>query len=208
MLAYTKVQNCRTFGTSPELKKVAVSLEGKIALLENTRWTLGLSYRQVRELASYMEVLECESGATIFEEGQRQPFMTLIVSGVVQIQKFDSSNQPQIIARLRSGHTIGEMALLDGEPRSASVVALKKVTLLGLRRVRFASMLAQSPELTVQLLLRVSRMLSRRLRLTSGALVEHLECPSGETLPPPTAHIDPTVPPPRAYARVRRSPAY
>ena len=72
------------------------------------------------------------------------------------------------------GRIIGEMSLIDGEPRSASVVADVPTTLVVLTGEGFARLSSDVPRLAVKILLKISKLISQRLRQTSGALVDHL----------------------------------
>jgi len=167
------------------MHKEDLSHSRRVHLLEHTRWVHGFDYHMVKAVARYMEVVHAEADSMIFEEGTVQPYMGLIIKGTVEILKEDSNGNFKLVAALRSGNTIGEMALLDGEPRSAAARAVDTVTMLVLSREGLDRLIRDYPRIAVQLLMKISTMLSRRLRRTSGALVDHLEKPSGLTLPPP-----------------------
>jgi len=173
------------FSEVQTLRREDLPLSRRVSLLENTRWVHGFDYHMVKTLARYMEVVYADAQSIIFEEGVIQPYMGLIVQGVIEVLKEDSEGDIKIIATLRRGNTIGEMALIDGEPRSAAAMALEDVTMLVLTSEGLDKLVADFPRTALQLLLKISRMLSQRLRRTSGALVEHLERPTGLTLPPP-----------------------
>jgi CRP/FNR family cyclic AMP-dependent transcriptional regulator len=173
------------FSQVETLRRDDLPLSRRVSLLENTRWVHGFDYHMVKTLARYMEVVHADAQSIIFEEGEVQPYMGLIIHGVIEVLKEDSDGEVKIIATLRKGNTIGEMALIDGEPRSAAAMALEDVTMLVLSTEGMNKLIADFPRTAVQLLIKISTMLSRRLRRTSGALVEHLERPTGLTLPPP-----------------------
>ena len=173
------------FSQVDTLRREDYPLSHRVSMLENTRWVHGFDYHMVKTLARYMEVVQADAQSIIFEEGVVQPYMGLILNGVIEVLKEDSVGEIKVIATLRKGNTIGEMALIDGEPRSAAAMALEDVQMLVLSKEGFAKLVADYPRIAVQLLLKISSMLSRRLRRTSGELVEHLERPTGLTIPPP-----------------------
>ena len=103
--------------------------------------------------------LICAPGQIIFQEGEPGEAMFLIRSGYAAIVKgeFDA---PIVLACRGAGELIGEMALLENLPRSASVVALDEVYLYHVTRDDFQRMLSHSTKLNLGLL----RKLSSRLR--------------------------------------------
>jgi CRP-like cAMP-binding protein len=66
------------------------------------------------------------------------------------------------------------MAMIDGERRSATGRASQDTLIAVLSRGRFETLIAERPGLGVRLLIRIARILSQRLRLASGQLVDHL----------------------------------
>jgi len=73
---------------------------------------------------------------------------------------------PRKRSRLKPGEYFGEMSLLDGGPRSASVIAETPLRLLVIKRRDFSTLLREAPELTQSLL----ATLSRRLRTAESSL--------------------------------------
>jgi CRP/FNR family transcriptional regulator, cyclic AMP receptor protein len=110
----------------------------------------------------------------IVQEGAREGHLCLIAAGQVTIVKSSSDGEPKRIGTSGVGRTFGEMSLIDGEPRSASVVADESTTFLMLTKESFARMTDEAPRLAVKLLMKIARLTSQRLRHTSGVLVDHL----------------------------------
>ena len=100
--------------------------------------------------------------------------MYVLVSGRVETRKDDGSNHRTVIAAECKGRSIGEMSLIDGEPRSATCVVTEPSTLLCLTADNFRKLGEQYPALALHLSMRIARQISRRLRATSGQLVEYL----------------------------------
>jgi CRP-like cAMP-binding protein len=78
------------------------------------------------------------------------------------------------IGTAAAGRIVGEMSLMDGEPRSASVVADEPTTFVLLTGEGFSRLSSEVPRLAVKVLLKISKLISQRLRQTSGALVDYL----------------------------------
>jgi CRP-like cAMP-binding protein len=79
-----------------------------------------------------------------------------------------TSRAGRVVNRLRPGDFFGEISLLDGRPRTASVVAGTPLTMLALPRNAFLKMIRQEPEVGAKLLSYAASMLRRLERPTSG----------------------------------------
>lgn len=85
-------------------------------------------------------------GETIFKEGDDGACAYLIKSGEVKITKVGSDDYPRTIATVKKGHIIGEMALIDNEPRAASAVALDNTEVLVISKEEFQARLSNSDQ--------------------------------------------------------------
>lgn len=97
------------------------------------------------------------------EDDEHQTFF-IIISGSVHVTVLSSEGKQAILATLRKGEFFGEMAVLDGEPRSASVVAAEECRLLMLYRRSFVEILQKYPKITIAMLIEMSRRLRRSNR--------------------------------------------
>jgi CRP-like cAMP-binding protein len=66
------------------------------------------------------------------------------------------------------------MSLVDGEPRSASVITVEPTLMLVLTGEQFSLLAADVPRLAIKILLKITKLISQRLRHTSGTLLEYL----------------------------------
>lgn len=130
---------------------------------------------EIEALARFTELCRAKAGGTIFKEGGPGAYMGFIASGEVEIRKDDGRGAERVLATFSEGKLLGEMALVDGERRSATAVAVTDTTLLVLTTSAFDQMLSETPRLGVKLAMSLARLLSARLRMTSGRLVDHLE---------------------------------
>ncbi len=141
----------------------------KCALLEN------FSPAEVRLLAHFMTVYRAAAGAEILREGDPGDFMFMIIEGMVDVRKRDCWNEPQVIATVDPGKTLGEMSMIDGEPRFASCVAVDPAVIAVLDRESLARIIVEQPMLGAKILMELVLMLSQRLRATGGRLLEVLD---------------------------------
>jgi CRP/FNR family transcriptional regulator/CRP/FNR family cyclic AMP-dependent transcriptional regulator len=123
-----------------------------------------LSAGEISAIKSVMIAREFEEGEAILHEDDDLPqTFFVIASGSVQVTVVTSEGKQAILATLRRGEFFGEMAILDGEPRSASVVAAQKCVLLMLYRKPFLDILEKLPKITIRMLVEMSK----RLRHTN-----------------------------------------
>ncbi len=106
-----------------------------------------------------------QPGEILFQEGDGGSNMVLIQSGHVAILKGDL-DAPMVLTHRLSGEIIGEMALLEDQPRSATVVALDTVQTLSVERPALRKLLGEHPELAMSLM----STLSARLRSSDNDL--------------------------------------
>lgn len=119
----------------------------------------GLEPADLQELAWLMRPRRFGPGETICEAGTAGDSLFVISEGLARVLVVEPDGEQSAVARLRRGDVIGEMSLLTGEPRSATVVAATRTTALELGRDEFATLVSRHPHV----LLNLSRILSRRL---------------------------------------------
>jgi CRP-like cAMP-binding protein len=95
------------------------------------------------------------AGEVIFNEGESANSMFVILEGTVEI-----STKNTVINTLDGGELLGEMALVDGTPRSASAVAKTECKLVQIDERRFLYMVQETPFFSLQ----VMRVIAKRLR--------------------------------------------
>ena len=106
-----------------------------------------------------MNTLNFEPGEVVFEEGNLSDCAYLVESGEFEVLRIHNG-QKQIVGTLKEKDIFGEMGILDDQPRSATVVALKKSTVSLITRECFQSMERTNP----QALMPLMRILSMRIR--------------------------------------------
>ena len=130
------------------------------------------SREDISVLASYMDVYRAEAGRTIIREGEGGDFMLLVVEGYVDIFKRTVRHEQQHMTTVGPGMTVGEMSMIDGEPRFANCVASESVVFAVLHRDDMAKIILDYPSLGSKVLVKLVSMLSARLRQTSAKLLQ------------------------------------
>jgi len=132
----------------------------------------GLDAGELATLGELLQRHELAHGEAVFREGDAGDRVYLIARGSVSIKlQLTEENRARRLATFAPGVFFGEMALLEGERRSADAFAKgDRVVLYSLSAERLAQILQQHPQLGVKLYRNLSRELASRLRVTSGAL--------------------------------------
>ena len=101
--------------------------------------------------------------------------MLLIIEGAVDIFKKGMRAEQQHMTNVGPGMTLGEMSMIDGEPRFATCVATEPTVFAVLHREDMAKIILDHPSLGSKILVKLVSMLSTRLRQTSARLLQYME---------------------------------
>jgi CRP-like cAMP-binding protein len=141
--------------------------------LRGLKLLAGLSSSQLEDISRKLKPARFRQGEVIIHEGTSGDEMFFIESGRVRVVRGDGS-QRLVLAELGAGDLFGEMALLTGNARSASVVAQSEVNLWALSQADFNDLVTAYPNLALAL----GRLLSERLRTTDQRFVEESAGPA------------------------------
>jgi CRP-like cAMP-binding protein len=130
---------------------------------------------EIETLTRYLRAYRTGIGSEIIREGEPGDFMLLIIEGSVEILKLDPRGLPQRLAIAGQGKTLGEMSLIDGEPRFASCVTMEPTIFAVLDRDALIRLVSEEPKIGVKILMELLMLLNQRLRSVSGELMKCLE---------------------------------
>jgi CRP/FNR family cyclic AMP-dependent transcriptional regulator len=122
-----------------------------------------------RELARLCTYCDYQPGEILFRQGDPASAMYLVLDGEVTMSITTPANQELVVATMRRGDFFGELAMLDGSPRSATANVIRHTKLLRLRREDFVALLGRQPELAVVMLASIAT----RLRATNEMFAHH-----------------------------------
>src|SRR5919197_2786373 len=120
----------------------------------------GLSREDVAKILGKMEEASYEIGTTIFSQGDKADAFYLIQSGAVQVVVEGSEGKSETVAVLGPQEWFGEMALLSGEARSATIIAVKDTTTWRLSREAWDDLIEKHPSWLLHFCATLSRRLS------------------------------------------------
>jgi CRP-like cAMP-binding protein len=155
--------------------RLELSLLEKSNLIDATSWAHEFSFAQIKRLAAYIDVYHVPKETVLFCEGDQNAYLVLIVTGQVHVEKFDAMRNPRHIVTLGPGKTIGEMCIIDGEPRSASAVTATDTTLVVMTAEKFNALIKDRPRIGAILVMKIAKLMSQYLRRTSCMLIDNLQ---------------------------------
>lgn len=124
-------------------------------------------------IEKYMFNYEYKEGNYVFKEGTHGGYMFFIVDGTVDIIKQFDDNKTKI-AELGPGRSVGEMSLIDGSKRSATVKATSDLDLIVLKREDFQKLIEEEPDVANKVLIGITTLLSDSLRETNKKFTEKM----------------------------------
>jgi CRP-like cAMP-binding protein len=142
-----------------------------LKIIDHVKMFEDLSDQEVQTLSSFMTCYAAPRGYTLLSEGQEGSFLMLILTGSVEVMKAGYGNNPGSIAQIGPGGTVGEMSLVDGQPRYASCITLEPTDFAVLTRIALNQILLQMPRLGNKLLLILLQMMTSRLRDTCDRIL-------------------------------------
>jgi small-conductance mechanosensitive channel len=154
---------------------VTNSLEDTLSLLRKIGFLQILSDAQRRELAQRLETSLFTARETICRQGELGEQFYIIKSGRVEVTAHNEHGQSTVVRTMGPGDFFGEISLLTGEPRSATVTALEDAEMLVINKEDMRCMLEQNRELAAY----VSDVLARR----QDYLVQQWTQPEGSARP-------------------------
>lgn len=146
-----------------EARRMFTTLE-KTILLKSVGLFKEISAEDLSYIAGIAEEAEAAAGTPIFKEGDYGDCLYIVIGGSVRIHR--GERELAVLGRMQS---LGEMAVLDGSPRSATATALEDTTMIKVDRERFLDVMRSSPEIMQGII----RLLLGRLRAANEKISGH-----------------------------------
>ncbi len=120
---------------------------------------------------NYLEPRYYPAGSILYHEGDRGDYLVYILSGRLEaLKKTAFLGKPVILADFLAGSVVGEMAFVDGSPRSVTIKVLENAELLHFSRSAYERLLQETPLIGAKLLNGIAHLLSLRLRKANERL--------------------------------------
>jgi CRP/FNR family cyclic AMP-dependent transcriptional regulator len=145
--------------TSDELKKLIIETKDKLQVFQL------LSDEELSTIIPYFELLKCPAGTMLFNEGDPGDFFAIVLSGKLEVTKqTEFKGKSIVLAVLGKGSFTGELAMLDEQVRSATVVSPVDSELFVLKRDTLNQFMHEHPHVGIKILKGIVRTMSIRLR--------------------------------------------
>jgi CRP/FNR family transcriptional regulator, cyclic AMP receptor protein len=148
---------------TPSTSHATAGAADKLALLRNHSLFGQLPPAVIEHLGSYMRRRTLPRGSAIFAKGDPGSGLMGVLSGSVKISVPSADGRDIVLNIIHEGEIFGEIALLDGHPRTADATAMTDCELMVIERRDFIPFLRSQPDLTMQIM----EILCARLRRTS-----------------------------------------
>src|SRR5437867_5070861 len=135
----------------------------KLSLLRNHSLFRDLPPPVIEHLGSYMKTRRVARGTAIFAKGDPGTGLMGVLAGSVKVSVASAEGKDIVLNVFREGEIFGEIALLDGRPRTADATAMSDCELMVIERRDFLSLVRSQPEIALKLL----EVLCARVRHTS-----------------------------------------
>ena len=122
-----------------------------LALLENVPLLVPLSEEEREKIAQEATIQDYGSGETIVHQGESGSSLYIILSGTCDVLLKTGNQSANKVASIHKGDFFGEMSLLTGENRSATVKALENATVIRVDKSLFSEILASNPDIPEQI---------------------------------------------------------
>lgn len=148
-------------------------------LLHHSSFFKTLNEDELMIVAEHIHVIEIDPGKILFKEGDKGDCLYFIVDGELDVIKESVSGRALGIDQVRintlsKGRSIGEMSIVDKIPRSATVKARTKASLVTLTLGGFDSICENYPKIGIKIMKELSRLLSMNMRKTSSRLADYM----------------------------------
>jgi len=149
--------------SAPPRTRPRSNASDRLALLRDNALFAELDQAAVERLASYMTRRRVRRGTTIFNKGDPGNGLMGVLSGMVKISVMSADGREAVLNIIQQGEVFGEIALLDGRPRTADATAMSDCEIMAIERRDFVPFLRSQPDIALRLI----EILCARLRRTS-----------------------------------------
>ncbi len=131
-----------------------------------------LDQNELAVVCKHMFEQSVKKDNVLFVEGMPGESLYIIMSGCVEITKEIKNNQKIVLAMMGPNDMVGEMSLIDSEPRSATAVTTEDSVLLVITKRSFNEILRSDSQIAAKILMGLLKIISRRLRLIDNKIEE------------------------------------
>lgn len=135
----------------------------KIQFLRQVSLFKSLTDKALLDLSAITIEQTIPAKTTVFKEGDKGDALYIVKSGKINVLKRNNAGVDSVLVSLGKGAVIGDMAIIDEQPRSASIATIQETVFLIITKDDFRSLLGDVPEISFQIL----KLTTERLRNTN-----------------------------------------
>jgi CRP-like cAMP-binding protein len=124
----------------------------------------GFSDKELGQLAAFCEMRKMAEDTTVFIENMPGESLFLVKKGTIRISKMFAEGDEKILVILGPEDIFGEMAVIDGLPRSATARVAEEAELISLKKKDLERLCQEDAALALKLVINIGRVFSRRVR--------------------------------------------
>jgi NTE family protein len=169
-----------------DIVETAIERRNMLSLLGTLQLFKGLDTSILAEIAAEIEWFSLPGGASLFEAGDPPDALFMVISGCLGAFARTPDGHTRLVGRVMAGETVGEMALISGKPRTASVHALRDTEIGRFSKQAFDALLLDHP----QAMLRIAQLTVQRLETSQRQQRGKRSVPKTFTILPHGPEID------------------
>jgi CRP-like cAMP-binding protein len=132
--------------------------------IKGSMMLLGFAEEELTRLAGFCELRKMGEGTTVFIENMPGESLFLVKKGTIRISKMFAEGDEKTLVVLGPEDIFGEMAIIDGLPRSATARVAEEAELISLKKPDFEKLSREDAALALKLLINIARAFSGRVR--------------------------------------------
>ncbi len=164
----------RLYPTFEHLGSATSFVEDILEIIDSIALFDDFSREEIELFCSYMTCYGAPRNTCLLGEGEQGGHLLVIFTGQAKIIKRDVDDSEKLVGIVGPGAMLGEMSLIDGQPRSASCITTEPSDFAVLTRDNLSEILLNSPRLGNKLFLVLLQRMTRRLRDISNRLLPYL----------------------------------
>jgi NTE family protein len=166
--------------------ETAIERRSALGMLASLPLFRDLDVALLSDIANEIEWFSLPGGSTLFKAGDEPDALYFVISGCLGAYMRSAEGHSHLVGRILAGETVGEMALISGKPRTATVVALRDTEIGRFSKAAFESLMLAHP----QGLLRIAKLTVARLESSQAQVRAQRAMPKTFTLIPQNIDVD------------------
>lgn len=146
------------------MESIESTRDERFALLSDSPWSQGMPREVLPRIAVWMDLRKVSAGERFVAETEEDPWMGVLIDGELEVVQTEVAAVERVVRIMGPGRMFGELALVDGSARSASIDVVTDVTFLCLTPPALQAMVEADPGAAYELMRRIASGLAQTIR--------------------------------------------